>query len=195
MLSRTIVAGFILVGTITCLLPATSSAQTFTYVAGLSSSWGERVTIICKITCGEGSVSSAGNFTAPIVGAVLTLGSMGPLEITTGGFLAPRGWAVSEPTLRVVYLEIPVLVHLGFWPKSGFGAGLTAGIAGDVSIVTPSNSDVALVTGFRTQLFTSQGNRYSLSLRLTRGLNTIYRKQNHALLLLLGFSPSGDPSL
>ena len=170
---------------------ATLRAQTPFYFAGISSSWGEKSGIVCTLTCGKGSASSHKNLTAPTAGVTITLRTIGPLQLETGGFLAPKGWAVTTPTLRVVYLEIPLLAHLGFWPQgAGFGAGITGGLAADLDILNPGHSDAALVAGIRFQAATSRGKRYSLSMRFAKGFNTIYGLQNHVITLLLGFSPA-----
>ena len=164
-------------------------AQTPFYFAGISSSRGEKSSIFCTLTCGKGSASSNKNLTAPTAGVTITFRTIGPLQLETGGFLAPKGWTVTTPTLRVVYLEIPLLAHLGFWPQgAGFGAGITGGLAADLDILNPGHSDAALVAGIRFQAATSRGKRYSLSLRFAKGFNTIYGLQNHVITLLLGFS-------
>lgn len=167
---------------------AASHAQTLSYFGGISSAWGEKSAIICTLTCVKGSISSNRNLNAPTVGVTMTVRPVGPLELETGGFLAPKGWAVTAPTLRVVYLEIPLLAHLGFWPESGFGVGVTAGAAADLDLLTPGHSDVAVVGGIRLQTATSRGKRYSLNIRFAKGFNTIYGLQNHVVTLLFGFS-------
>ena len=169
----------------------TTHAQTLSYFGGVSSSWGEKSIIFCTLTCRKGSASSNKNLNAPTAGVSITPRTIGPLQFETGVFLAPKGWRVTTPTLQVVYLEIPLLAHLGFWPRgAGFGAGITGGLAADLDILTPGHSDAALVAGIRFQAATARGKRYSLSIRFAKGVNTIYDLQNHVITLLLGFSPA-----
>lgn len=169
----------------------TTHAQTPFYFGGVSSSWGEKSGIFCTLTCSKGSASSHKNLTAPTAGVTITLRTIGPLQLETGAFLAPKGWRVTAPTLQVVYLEIPLLAHLGFWPRgAGFGAGITGGLAADLDILTPGHSDAALIAGIHFQAATARGKRYSLSIRFAKGFNTIYDLQNHVVTLLFGFSPA-----
>ena len=169
----------------------TSRAQTPFYFTGISSSWGERSAVICTLTCGKGSVSSHQNWIAPTAGVTIASRPIGPLRFETGAFLAPRGWRVTTPTLRVVYVEIPLLAHFGYWPRgAGIGGSITGGLAADLDILNPARSDAALIGGIQFHAATTSEARFSLSVRYATGFNAIYHLRNHAVTLLFGFSPA-----
>jgi hypothetical protein len=115
------------------------------------------------------------------------------LELQTGAFLTLKGSMEDgrDPNRRG-YLEVPVLLGLGWWPSKArkLGAGMIAGIAGDLGIPKPGASDAARLVGTEVRGRSSSGSEWSLSLRYARGMRKFSSRFNQSYVLLFGFSPA-----
>lgn len=170
----------------------TSWAQTLSFYGGFSDSWGERSLTICTLTCGPGKMRSHENLSALAGGLGVTYGSSKPLRFETGFFVTRKGWQVTGPTLQALYIEIPALVQLGYWPR-GRGGGFSIGGGGAIDLGLSRFADTRPVALLAAQIHASPGGRslWSLGVRYTRGLITNYDLYVHAITFVLGFSPSG----
>jgi hypothetical protein len=173
-------------------LPSRSvSAQAITYRAGFSSSWGESSSTVCTLTCGPGESVTHEDLAAPMAGVTLSFRAASPVRFETGVLLTRKGWSVTSPTLRKAYLELPALVHVGYWPRSpGFGFSVGAGAALDVGL--PRGGDSQVTTLFDGSLYGTADGRslWSFSVRVARGLNRIHTFHMHTVSLVLGFAPA-----
>jgi len=144
-------------------------------------------------SCSKGSISSAADFVAPTAGLGLKSSPLGLLQFETGVILAPRGWRVTTPTFQTVYLEVPLLIRFGYWPRSDSeaGGGLLGGVAVDLGVMSLNDSDLAFNLGFEFQVPIARAG-VSLGLRYGEGLNSIYGFRNHSVVFLLGISPARD---
>jgi hypothetical protein len=174
------------------LMSPSVTAQAISFQAGISSSWGESSGTICTLTCGPGRSVTHEELAAPMGGATLTFRASGALRLETGLLLARKGWSVTTPTLQSTYLELPALVHVGYWPRTpGFGFSVGGGGAFDLGLRGGADSQVA--TLFDASIYATADGRsqWSLSIRMASGLNTIHTFHVHTVALLLGFSPAG----
>ena len=166
------------------------SAQVFYLNGGISSSWGHKDTVFCRLTCGPGSASSHANWITPTIGASFVMSPIVPLQFETGVGVAAKGWSVTTPNMRRVYLEVPLLAHIGYWPRgAGVGLGLTGGMAADLLVPAVRESDVAWIGGLRLLVSLPSRHRFSFSVRYTRGLTDNGFLQNRSMTYLVGFSP------
>jgi len=185
------VTGLLLCAGVMSVLSRTSWAQTLSFYGGFSDSWGERSLTTCTLTCGPGKRRSHENLSALAGGLGVTYGSSKPLRFETGFFVTRKGWRVTGPTLQALYLEIPALVHVGYWPR-GPGGGFSIGAGGALDLGLSRFADTRPVALVAAQIHASPGGRslWSLGVRYTRGLLANYDLYVHAITFVLGFSPS-----
>lgn len=132
------------------------------------------------------------NLSAPTGGIGLSYRSSSPLRFETGLFVTRKGWRVTGPTLQALYLEIPALAQVGYWPR-GPGAGFSLGGGGAIDVGLSRVADTRPAAVVAAQIHASPDGRslWSLGIRYTRGLITNYDLYVHAITVVLGFAPSG----
>jgi hypothetical protein len=171
--------------------PAASFAQTISYQLGYSTSWGENSVILCRLTCATSDVSSARNLYAPAGGAALSVRIAGPWRLETGALLLGKGWAVTAPTLRTLFLEIPALVYLGGLPDTpGVRYSVGGGAALDLGVSESRHSHGTLLVGGQLHSMTARRSIWSLGLRYSRSMSELYGFHVHGIAVILSHTPA-----
>jgi len=172
----------------------TVHAQTdIRFMAGFSWSWGVEHTRICIVdTCANSAIWTHERLT-PTAGLVVLAQFARPLWLEAGAVIAPKGWGLpTRPTGEVTYLELPVLVHVGYRRSApGIGVSAVLGVAPDVDLLHWARNDAAMVGGMEIEIMTLAGWRYSMGARYARGLRSFDGFGNRAFTVLFGVSPYG----
>ena len=121
----------------------------------------------------------------PTAGVAVSSGFRRWFWFEIGAALVPKGWD-SGPAFHVAYLEIPVLVHIGYRPRrAGVGASVMGGLAPDLSLSDANPNDLAFMGGVEIDVMTAMGWGASLGVRYARGIQHFgeWRLSSHTVLL------------
>ena len=116
---------------------AALTAQTVSYQVGHSRSWGQDDGVFCQATgCFPGSVLTEGKLDARLFGVGIDFWRHRFFWLESGAIVTKKGWTRTGPQLEMRYLELPLVLHVGYMPSST-GRGLSIAGGGTLDLALP----------------------------------------------------------
>ena len=166
------------------------TAQAISFQVGNSRSWGQDDGVFCDASgCYPGSVQTHGDLEAVLYGIGVDFWRHRFFWLESGGILTKKGWTRTGPKLDTGYLQVPLVLHVGYMPSST-GLGLSVAGGGYLDAVIPELSESRPGVTSSAQLHLRLGDRVlSGGIRYSRNLRKDFGFYVRTWSYFLSFSP------